>query len=627
MLDRVDEQRSKRASTLLPLVAGVGGAAFALASSTIAWLDRRIDVADHRDQILATIPAPSEANGYRSSNGCRACHPGEYASWHRTYHRTMTQEASPTSVVGAFDGRTVRFEGGSVTPFREGDAFWMTVRAAGADESKPAASQRVRMLTGSHSFQTYWFSAAIPGDRSLDIAPLTYLIADRRWVPRADVFLQPPIADGTPPADQEWTSICMPCHSTAGDRGLKSDASGHLLQDSTVAELGIACEACHGPGEAHVRANQNPLRRFQRHALGRDETIVNPARLSSHESSGLCGQCHANRILIPSAAPLPRSAGAPWTPWVRDPQRPIISVRETPRPPDIDVALKADPSVVSGYYYSDGVIRAGGRELSGLIDSKCYQRGALSCLSCHSMHKSDPDDLLSGDLDEACLKCHEPLRDNPAAHTHHAPSSSGARCVSCHMPYTTYGLLKAVRSHFIGSPRAESHATNDRPNACNLCHLDRTLAWTSEQLQRWYGQPPSALTEDDARYPATVLALVTGDAGQRAIAAYACGLPDAVAASGATWIAPFLAPLLDDPYSAVRYVAQRSLRALPGFADFDYDYLAAPDQRRAAVARALAKWRAGGVDEARFPAGPKRMYGLLDKLAAKRDDTPVTLPE
>ena len=51
--------------------------------------------------------------------------------------------------------------------------------------------------------------------------------------------------------------------------------------DTRVVELGIACESCHGAGEAHVAANQNPLRRYRMHlGLGGDDaTIVNPARL------------------------------------------------------------------------------------------------------------------------------------------------------------------------------------------------------------------------------------------------------------------------------------------------------------------------------------------------------------
>ena len=48
------------------------------------------------------------------------------------------------------------------------------------------------------------------------------------------------------------------------------------------------------------------------------------------------------------------------------------------------------------------------------------------------------------------------------------------------MTATTYGLVKAIRSHLIDSPTVESSLTTGRPNACNLCHLDRTLDWTAD---------------------------------------------------------------------------------------------------------------------------------------------------
>src|SRR5262245_15701824 len=44
---------------------------------------------------------------YTSSNSCRACHPSQYASWHGSYHRTMTQVAGPETVVADFDNVTV----------------------------------------------------------------------------------------------------------------------------------------------------------------------------------------------------------------------------------------------------------------------------------------------------------------------------------------------------------------------------------------------------------------------------------------------------------------------------------------------------------------------------------------
>ena len=53
------------------------------------------------------------------------------------------------------------------------------------------------------------------------------------------------------------------------------------------------------------------------------------------------------------------------------------------------------------------------------------------------------------DSDTACLQCHKDMSARLVAHTHHAADSSGSRCYNCHMPYTSYGLLKALRSHRI----------------------------------------------------------------------------------------------------------------------------------------------------------------------------------
>ena len=56
-------------------------------------------------------------------------------------------------------------------------------------------------------------------------------------------------------------------------------------------------------------------------------------------------------------------------------------------------------------------------------------------------------------------------------------------------------------------------------------------------------------------------------------------------------MAPFLAHALDDPYDAVRYIGSRSLGRVPGFASFQYDYLAPPAERRRAVSRAMHLWK------------------------------------
>jgi len=133
------------------------------------------------------------------------------------------------------------------------------------------------------------------------------------------------------------------------------------------------------------------------------------------------------------------------------------------------------------------------------------------------------------------------------------------------MPYTTYGLLKTIRSHQISSPSVQASLDTGRPNACNLCHLDKTLAWTADALKQWYATPTPPLDDDDRSVAASLMWLLRGDAGQRAIVAQSMGWDAAQQASGTGWMTPYLALLQKDSYDAVRYIAARSLKTLPEF--------------------------------------------------------------
>ncbi len=74
-----------------------------------------------------------------------------------------------------------------------------------------------------------------------------------------------------------WNDNCVFCHNVAPNPG-RDEVSGAFRTE--VAEMGIACEACHGPGAAHARANADPVRRYVLHLGGHgDPTIVNPSRL------------------------------------------------------------------------------------------------------------------------------------------------------------------------------------------------------------------------------------------------------------------------------------------------------------------------------------------------------------
>lgn len=645
------------AAALLPLLRSpcpIGarrwaGFFFVAATAAGAWLWQAHleNTARGRAPLVEKLPQLGRPGGYVSSDTCRSCHPDQYTSWHQSFHRTMTQVATPASVRGNFEKVVLRLRDETFQLERRSDEYWVEMmdpdwRRARAqqqlsfDEGKitsppppaadaPRAWQRVGLLTGSHHMQAYWVPGK-NGNQQLGF-PFTWLMEDQRWVPRNDVFLLDPAES---PPHQVWNGNCISCHATAGQP--RPDPQTQIM-DTRVAELGIACESCHGPAQEHVRVNSDPRRRYAFHREKKpDPTIVNPARLDAKKSSQVCGQCHAVRFNAKKTEWL--AEGFRYQPGGEEDEKiPPLRYNRLAGMTVLPAALRENPEILRGSFWSDGMVRVSGREYSGLIESACHERGELSCLSCHSMHKSKPDDQLAARMDgnQACLQCHQKFEKNLSQHTHHAAGSSGSLCYNCHMPHTTYGLLKAIRSHQISSPDVAVDLRTGRPNACNLCHLDQSLGWTARMLSEWSGKPPVPVGADQKTVAASVSWLLRGDAGQRALVAWHMGWEPARKTSGEDWLAPYLAQLLDDPYSAVRYVARRSLQRLPGYEKFPYDYIGPAEERRRAPQRALDIWPVPKTTPAR-PSVLLEAGGFLqrDKIAAllkQRNNTPLELME
>jgi predicted CXXCH cytochrome family protein len=418
-----------------------------------------------------------------------------------------------------------------------------------------------------------------------------------------------------------WNKNCILCHSTGGYPGWKP---GHdALELTQVSELGIACEMCHGRGEEHVRKMESLASRpsaTDSQASPDELLIENPKRMSAQASVDVCGRCHSHSQHPPETF----SIGHPFQPGMELASK----VRFLTEPQDEEGARR---------YWSDGTSCSGGREYNGVIASKCFTQGDMTCLSCHSMHKSDPAGQLAAgsNSNDACYQCHESYRDKLAEHTHHPVSSSGSLCYNCHMPYTSFALLKAIRSHRIVSPRVKSTTFNSQPNACNLCHLDKTLAWTGERLTEWYDQPEPELNDDDRNISAGVVWMLRGDPLQRSIAAWHLKYPPAKEAAGSDWMAPFAAELLDDDYAGVRWVAGLSIRTLPGFDDFEYQFDGQDDGRAEARESALKIWSASkpsgdssAVREQLLQVGPRELQSdAVKRLIGERDTRQMRLVE
>ena len=604
----------------------MGGVCIAIALST--------PVETSRSEASSGIPRAVKSRGFTSSSTCRKCHPGQFETWHETYHRTMTQKVSPETVRAPFAGVEQELDRERYRFHRKGDEFFVdmpdptTVPMKAPEPPRRSKTYRVVMMTGSHHVQVYWVDV---GDHLREV-PIYWHIDGQRWIPKNDTTLVPPDRQTF---SQIWNVKCIRCHSVGGNPNVHPTTR---KLSSKVAEFGISCEACHGPAEEHIRLFENPMSRFKsRSGEGVDTAIVNPAKQSPKVSSEICGQCHTEFDPIDEKAfihfGLPYRSGGDLT--------------ASHRMFDFDFVNKqaAKGNNADFYrqhgYWADGTSRSGGDEYLGLIASRCFIDGKgerqLSCLSCHQMHGSDPNDQLKAGLrsDKACLQCHESFADDIEAHTHHPAESSGSRCYNCHMPNTTYALFTAMRSHRVDSPDIGLTAKSGRPNACNLCHTDKTMAWSTAKLTEWFDAPPAELTPLQRELPAGVFWALTGDAAQRLITAWHLGWPESQQATGKNWQAPILAELLTDRYSVVRHVAGQSTKTLPGFDNFEFDFIGSIEHRQQSAKAVQDKWKLQQQPNSETPEGFESLFApggginrkRFDELIKRRDSRDVYLPE
>ncbi len=597
-----------------------------------------------QDWVPRNRPIQVREDSYTSSQACQSCHPHNYSTWYGSFHRTMTQVADADTVAGPIN-QPFSFLGQTFRLLRQGRDVWFQM-----DDAGPAGQPRrlrLAMITGSHHMQVYWYATG--HSRKLGQIPYIYLIEEQQWIPRNATFLTPPAPEIKSALPGAWNMACIKCHTTQGktrspEWGRSKVALTDLSFDTRVAEFGIACEACHGPGEAHVLLNRNPLRRYGFHLNGTpDPSIVQPAHLSHELSSQVCGQCHAIlEFYEKDDFQQWMDHGYPYRPGQVLSETKLVVRLQDRQQPRLQQLAKRKPTYWEEKFWSDGMVRVSGREYNGLIETPCFQRGEMSCLSCHAMHQSpeDPRPLSLWAVDQlkpgmrgnqACLQCHDSARFDTPAHTHHPPASTGSRCYNCHMPYTTYGILKAIRSHQIDTPTVQASLQTGRPNACNQCHLDKTLDWAASHLEEWYGVPKPKLSREERSVAASLLWLLRGDAGQRALMAWSLGWDSARQASGSDWMPPHLGQLLEDPYDAVRFIAARSLRRSEAFADWNYEFFGAPQVRAAAHKEVLERWQD-------LPHEPDRPEVLIDaegavrrhlqeRLLRQRDDRVVSLAE
>ncbi|MBS0560512.1 MAG: tetratricopeptide repeat protein [Proteobacteria bacterium] len=564
-----------------------------------------------------TLAQASDMARYVGVAACAGCHAAETALWRESHHAQAMQPAQGAAVLGNFDGVTLLHEGVSTSFAHAHDGY--SVRTEGPDGTEQ--TYRIAYTFGVSPLQQYL--VAFPGGRyqalgvAWDSRPKDS--GGQRWF---HLYPGQRFAAGDrlhwTGREQTWNHQCAACHTT--DLRKNYDLATNTYA-TTWSELGVSCEACHGPGSDHVAWAQGQRggtangahSDFARMGIvawlratdgGRWE--MNPQTGIAQRSKPLvsaeidaCAACHARRKVI---APRP----VPGGPYL-DSYLPVL--------------------LEPGLYHADGQIDGEVFEYGSFVQSRMFHAG-VTCSDCHDPHSA----TLRATGNALCAQCHLPARFDTEAHAHHPAGSAGAQCVNCHMPTKTYMVVDARRDHSIRVPRPDLSLSLGTPNACTGCHADRTAAWAAQAVAAWfpggrqtrphYGAALHAGRLGAANAEVLLDALIL-DADQPPIAR-ASALPllqgVATAASDKAMLAA-----IADPDPLVRAAAPRALSpaSAPAILRTSLDLLADPVRAvRIEAARALA-----GIDPNALSPGQRDAYEVAYRELVAAEMVDADRPE
>lgn len=440
--------------------------------------------------------------------------------------------------------------------------------------------------------------------------PVTYDLVQHRWMHLNGSFFHP---DGSPYSLHvaEWNANCVFCHNVKAQPGFNWETK---TWNTDVAELGIACGACHGRAGEHAQEALSPLTRYRWHL--HDPTapaihVVNPAKVDSDRAAMICAHCHAQRLPDPADRIRPiLSEGDPYDAGE--------NLRKFYRPVERD--SKVGDFSFASRFWPDGSPRLTAYEYQAMTSSRCYLDGKpgarITCISCHEVHGGDPRGQLTPEkrTNAACTQCHQQFTTTAqlVRHTKHGADSAGSLCYNCHMPQIVFGVMSAHPTHQITIPRPEETVRFDKPNACNQCHLSWSVNHAIAATKKLWPQTYAASKPGDARFDEAEgeRALFAGDAVMRALTAAAM-----MPADNST--APLLLEAMQDRYPIVRYFAANDLAA--GYPKLPKpDYLATARERDVSLQSWYPHWAPELLREAQ---------SARERLSAGRSEVDVEVGE
>ncbi|NTW60208.1 MAG: tetratricopeptide repeat protein [Nitrospirae bacterium] len=389
--------------------------------------------------------AEKQPASYAGSVSCRECHEKFYQLWATSKHGLAMQPYT----LGFAAIQLTEHQGEIVIGKEKYRADIVEGVVLGTGQ-KGTTKYKIEQVLGGKN--VYYFLTPFPKGR-LQTLPLAYDVNKKEWFDTAASGMRH-FPGGEQGQAVDWreypytfNTACYSCHvsqlSTNYDQ--KTDT-----YHTTWTEPGINCETCHGSAIEHNRIAKatpkgQPLP---------DLRIIRTKTMTKVQRNDLCSSCHAK------ASPL------------------TLEYKPEERFYDhFDLFTLEDPD-----FYADGRDLGENYTLTSWSMSPCAKSGGIDCMHCHT--SSGRYRFKREKFNNACMPCHEAKVSNPTEHTHHAATSEGSKCISCHMPMTAFARMNRS-DHSMLPPTPAVTLVYQSPNACNICHKDKDGSWADTFVRQW----------------------------------------------------------------------------------------------------------------------------------------------
>ena len=395
-----------------------------------------------------TTETPQEQWQYTGSASCKECHHKFHDLWASSRHGNSFNVVNDEFVKANLPPHEGSIE-------IAGAKYTADVENKVIIEDGPEGIKKYPMKYAVGGKNVFYLITELEGGK-MQTLPLGYDVMLKKWYDMAKSGVRHSHEFDDEPyhwKDYPYTfnSRCYGCHVSQYSQNYDFETDSY----STVwKEAGINCEACHGPASEHIRVCKEAMKQGKM-----PEDLAMIMVVQSHGSTpeqvdSACSCCHTKGAAItPSYLP-----GEDYY-------------------DHFDLATYENVD-----YYPDGRDLGENYTFTSWSLSPCAKNSKLDCMYCHtsSGRYRFHDDAKAND---ACVECHKSKVDNIVKHSRHREGAT--KCIQCHMPMTRFGNM--MRSdHSMRPPMPSATIKFKSPNACNICHKDKSAEWADRKVRKWH---------------------------------------------------------------------------------------------------------------------------------------------